>query len=108
MGIKEMVQYKRTADMEELYLMLNNDSVAYNLWHDSAEKYALNFLIDPIVAPYEICCMLSDRGYLDDACLLESHVSEQDKMSDKLFVKNNAQFLLDYFFKCCREKDYKS
>lgn len=24
-----MVRYKRTADMEELYLMLNNDSVAY-------------------------------------------------------------------------------
>ena len=42
MGVKEMVQYKRTADMEELYLMLNNDSVAYNLWHDAAEKYALN------------------------------------------------------------------
>lgn len=82
------------------------DNPYYN--KENAEKYALNFLIDPIVAPYEICCMLSDRGYLDDACLLESHVSEQDKMSDKLFVKNNAQFLLDYFFKCCREKDYKA
>ena len=31
MVVKEMVQYKRTADMEELYLMLNNDSVAYDL-----------------------------------------------------------------------------
>ena len=39
-----MVQYKRTADMEELYLMLNNDSVAYNLWHDAAEKYALKMV----------------------------------------------------------------
>lgn len=38
MLVKEMVQYTRTADMEELYLMLNNDSVAYNLWHDYAEK----------------------------------------------------------------------
>lgn len=36
-----MIQYTRTADMEELYLMLNNDSVAYDLWHDFAEKYAL-------------------------------------------------------------------
>lgn len=44
MLIKEMVQYKRTADMEELYLMLNNDSVAYNLWHDYAEKYALKMV----------------------------------------------------------------
>ena len=39
-----MVQYTRTADMEELYLMLNNDSVAYDLWHDSAEKYALKMV----------------------------------------------------------------
>ncbi len=39
-----MVQYTRTADMEELYLMLNNDSVSNNLWHDAAEKYALKMV----------------------------------------------------------------
>lgn len=44
MLVKEMVQYTRTADMEELYLMLNNDSVAYDLWHDYAEKYALKMV----------------------------------------------------------------
>ncbi len=44
MVVKEMVQYTRTADMEELYLMLNNDSVAYDLWHDYAEKYALKMV----------------------------------------------------------------
>lgn len=44
MLVKEMIQYTRTADMEELYLMLNNDSVAYDLWHDSAEKYALKMV----------------------------------------------------------------
>lgn len=44
MLVKEMVQYKRTADMEELYLMLNNDSVAYDLWHDDVEKYALKMV----------------------------------------------------------------
>jgi hypothetical protein len=44
MVVKEMVQYKRTADMEELYLMLNNDSVAYDLWHDAAENYALKMV----------------------------------------------------------------
>lgn len=44
MLVKEMVQYTRTADMEELYLMLNNDSVAYNLWHDAAEKYVLKMV----------------------------------------------------------------
>lgn len=45
MLVKEMIQYTRTADMEELYLMLNNDSVAYDLWHDSAEKYAQKMLM---------------------------------------------------------------
>lgn len=44
MVINEMVQYTRTADMEELYLTLNNDSVAYDLWHDYAEKYAQKML----------------------------------------------------------------
>lgn len=44
MLVKEMVQYTRTADMEEIYLMLNNDSVAYDLWHDYAEKYALKMV----------------------------------------------------------------
>ena len=39
-----MVQYTRTADMEELYLMLNNDSVAYNLWHDAAGKVRLKMV----------------------------------------------------------------
>lgn len=44
MNVNEMVKYTRTVDMEELYLILNNDSVAYNLWHDSAEKYALKMV----------------------------------------------------------------
>ena len=44
MLVKEMVQYTRTADMEELYLMLNNDSVAYDLWNDYAENYALKMV----------------------------------------------------------------
>lgn len=37
----EMVQYNRTADMESLYLMLNNDSSIYELWHDTATRLAM-------------------------------------------------------------------
>lgn len=44
MNVNEMVQYKRTADMEELYLMLNFDADAYYLWHEIAEKYALKMV----------------------------------------------------------------
>lgn len=35
-----MVQSKRTWDMEQLFLMLKNDSKAYSLWHEKAETYA--------------------------------------------------------------------
>lgn len=40
----EMIQYKRTADMESLYLMLNNEEAIYNLWHDTAERLARRLL----------------------------------------------------------------
>lgn len=36
----EMVCYNRTEDMENLYLMLNNERVIYDLWHDTAERLA--------------------------------------------------------------------
>lgn len=45
MSVKDMVQYKRTFPMEQLYLMLNNDSKAYELWHEYAEKYAKKMFI---------------------------------------------------------------
>lgn len=44
MSVKDMVQYKRTFPMEQLYLMLNNDAKAYELWHDYAVKYAKKML----------------------------------------------------------------
>lgn len=41
---KDMVQYERTPDMLQLYLMLNNDATAYRLWHDYAVTYAKQML----------------------------------------------------------------
>lgn len=37
---QELIQYKNTDDMEELKLMLKNDSIAYEAWFPLAEKYA--------------------------------------------------------------------
>lgn len=34
----EMVQYKRTDDMQSLYLMLDNEEPIYSLWHDTAVR----------------------------------------------------------------------
>ncbi len=36
----EMMRYKRTEDMERLYLMLDNERPIYDLWHDTAERLA--------------------------------------------------------------------
>lgn len=44
MNAKDMVQYKRTWPMEQLHLMLKNDSKAYELWHGKAAKYAKKML----------------------------------------------------------------
>lgn len=40
----EIVQYKRTDDMESLYLMLKNESSIYELWHDTATRLAKRVL----------------------------------------------------------------
>ena len=49
MLVKDMVQYKRTPEMEELYIMLNNDATAYRLWHDEAVSYARKLLKGEVV-----------------------------------------------------------
>lgn len=40
----EMIQCKRTADMESLYLMLNNEEAIYNLCYDTADRLARRLL----------------------------------------------------------------
>lgn len=40
MLVNDIVKYKRTAEMEELYIMLVNDATAYRLWHSKAVNYA--------------------------------------------------------------------
>nr|DAP55796.1 MAG TPA: hypothetical protein [Caudoviricetes sp.] len=40
----EMVQYKRTDDMNSLHLMLANESSIYELWHDTATRLARRVL----------------------------------------------------------------
>lgn len=40
----EMVQYKRTDDMDSLYLMLGNEEPIYSLWHDTAVRLAKRVL----------------------------------------------------------------
>lgn len=54
MLVEIMVQYKRTPEMEKLYLMLNNDATAYRLWHDEAVNYAKAMLKGAVVFMEEL------------------------------------------------------
>lgn len=67
-----------------------------------AAQKALSFLLNPDVIPYDLSCMLQDKGMLPDAMLN----SLKGEKYGRKFLQQNAHFLTDYFFHCCREKDY--
>lgn len=66
-----------------------------------AEEKAISFIVNPNVIPYDLSCILQDKGMLPDASLK----SLKGKEHAKEFMKKNAQFLTDYFYHRCREKD---
>lgn len=67
-----------------------------------AEKEAISFIVNPNVIPYDLSCILQDKGMLPDASLN----SLKGKEHAKEFIRKNAQFLSDYFYHRCREKDF--
>lgn len=67
-----------------------------------AEEEAISFMVSPNVIPYDLSCILQDKGMLPDASLK----SLKGKEHAKKFIQKNAQFLTDYFFHRCREKDF--
>ena len=75
-----------------------------NAFYDAkvAAQKALAFLLNPDVIPYDLSCMLQDKGMLPDAALN----SLKGEAYGRKFLQQNAHFLTDYFFHRCREKDY--
>lgn len=67
-----------------------------------AEEEAISFMVNPDVIPYDLSCILQDNGMLPDASLK----SLKGKEHAKEFIRKNAQFLTDYFYHRCREKDF--
>ncbi|WP_277231801.1 DUF3843 family protein [Phocaeicola salanitronis] len=68
----------------------------------AAAQKAHSFLLSPDVIPYDLSCMLQDKGMLPDAMLNSLKGEEYGRK----FLQQNAHFLTDYFFHRCREKDY--
>lgn len=59
-----------------------------------AEMDSFIYLTDSLTIPYELSCMLQDRGMLPDVCA-----------DGRDFLKDNARFVTDYFFHKRRDKD---
>lgn len=75
-----------------------------NAFYDAkvAAQKAVSFLFNPDVIPYDLSCMLQDKGMLPDAMMNSLKGEEYGRK----FLQQNAHFLTDYFFHRCREKDY--
>ena len=76
------------------------DNPYYN--QEKAQKHTIYLLTYKDSIPYEVACYLLDSGYLKDAGLNSLLGAEHGRE----LVSKNAQFIMDYFFKNCREKDY--
>jgi len=66
-----------------------------NPWYDKAkaDKDAIGMIVEPRATTYEFTCYLLDHDLLPDARLESIHGPEYGRR----FVKDNAQFLADYF-----------
>ncbi len=93
-----IVPYFGVAD---LLAMPNNDF--YN--KDVAEKRAFDIITNASSLPYEMVCRLIDIGALKDAALETPGDTRQDWEEGHKLTQDNIQFITDYHFQKCRDKD---
>lgn len=85
----------------ELLAMPNN--MFYN--KEVAEKEAFNVIVNAANLPYEMVCCLIDIGALKDAALEIMDSTCQDWEDSHKMTQDNIQFITDYHFQKCRDKD---
>lgn len=85
---------------ELLECIQSPDNPFYN--EETAQKEAYMFILNPSMIPYELSCVLQDRGMLPDAILK----SVKGDAYGRKFLQENSQFFTDYFHYKCREKDF--
>lgn len=85
----------------ELLAMPNN--MFYN--KEIAEKEGFNIIVNASSLPYEMVCRLIDIGALKDAALEIIDNSRQDWEDCHKMTQDNIQFITDYHFQKCRDKD---
>lgn len=85
----------------ELLAMPNN--MFYN--KEVAEKEGFNIIVNASSLPYEMVCRLIDIGALKDAALECRGKARQDWEDSHKMTQDNIQFITDYHFQKCRDKD---
>ena len=85
-------------------------SMPYNMFYNKevAEKEAFNIIVNASSLPYEMVCRLIDIGALKDASLECRGKTRQDWEDCHQMTQDNIQFITDYHFQKCRDKDMPS
>lgn len=67
-----------------------------------AKEKAFMFVVNPDMIPYDLYCVLWDKGMLPDAALKSLNGYKHGRS----LLQDNAAFFSDYFYHKCREKDF--
>lgn len=70
-----------------------------------AKKRGFDIIVNAASLPYEMACRLIDIGALKDAALEIIDNSRQDWEDSHKMTQDNIQFITDYHFQKCRDKD---
>lgn len=96
-----IVPYFGVADLVDL----PNNSF-YN--KKTAEERAYDIITNATSLPYEMVCRLIEVGALKDAALEPNGNTQQDWEVSHNMTQENIQFITDYHFQKCRDKDMPS
>lgn len=66
---------------------------------------AFNVIVNAASLPYEMVCCLIDIGALKDAALEVMDSTCQDWEDSHKMTQDNIQFITDYHFQKCKDKD---
>lgn len=85
-------------------------AIPNNPYYDEelAKKEAFNIIVNAASLPYEMVCRLIDIGVLKDAALEIIDSTRQVWEDSHQMTQDNIQFITDYHFQKCRDKDMPS
>lgn len=86
--------------MRHVNCICSSDNPFYD--KKAAKEKAFMFVVNPDMIPYDLYCVLWDKGMLPDAALKSLNGYKHGRS----LLQDNAVFFSDYFYHKCREKDF--